>query len=286
MTLNLDKKTELMDNFLKEMQSSEFSQDIIPILQSLTSIEIGFKMLKNKEPDIGISKIGGTPDLPRSIGWRNYQQKYKTIKTNFLLMSKEIEVTKEKPLVFVAQINLKDVKPYDYEGLLPEEGILYFFYSPDQNFKHPVVQYYNGSIGGLQKTEFPKSFDKEDRLKSFELVAEPAVDVPDYMYHYFKDVIDYESMLPFYLYFDDKFAIKMLGYPNFYFTYPNEFVDREVKIKKSYAKDRDWILLFQIGSIQKANLNWGDSGKLYYWIRREDLLNKQFDKVEMVLLEE
>lgn len=275
-----------MDNFLKEMQSSEFSQDIIPILQSLTSIEIGFKMLKNKEPDIGISKIGGTPDLPRSIGWRNYQQKYKTIKTNFLLMSKEIEVTKEKPLVFVAQINLKDVKPYDYEGLLPEEGILYFFYSPDQNFKHPVVQYYNGSIGGLQKTEFPKSFDKEDRLKSFELVAEPAVDVPDYMYHYFKDVIDYESMLPFYLYFDDKFAIKMLGYPNFYFTYPNEFVDREVKIKKSYAKDRDWILLFQIGSIQKANLNWGDSGKLYYWIRREDLLNKQFDKVEMVLLEE
>src|SRR5690606_37098978 len=107
MTLNLDKKTELMDNFLKEMQSSEFSQDIIPILQSLTSIEIGFKMLKNKEPDIGISKIGGTPDLPRSIGWRNYQQKYKTIKTNFLLMSKEIEVTKEKPLVFVAQINLK-----------------------------------------------------------------------------------------------------------------------------------------------------------------------------------
>lgn len=45
----------------------------------------------------------------------------------------------------------------------------------------------------------------------------------------------------------------------------------------------DWVLLLQIGSDDKADMSWGDSGQLYLWIRRDDLRARRFDSAWMVL---
>ena len=58
---------------------------------------------------LGESKIGGRPDLPKSISWATEED--------------------GKPLSFIAQVNLAEVSSYDVDNLLPRKGILYFFYS-------------------------------------------------------------------------------------------------------------------------------------------------------------
>lgn len=46
----------------------------------------------------------------------------------------------------------------------------------------------------------------------------------------------------------------------------------------------DWILLFQIDSIYNSEfeLIFGDNGRLYYYIREEDLKDKKFEKFQFI----
>ena len=45
----------------------------------------------------------------------------------------------------------------------------------------------------------------------------------------------------------------------------------------------DWMLLLQVDSDDNANMMWGDAGRLYFWIRKQDLSEGLFDKVWMIL---
>ena len=49
------------------------------------------------------------------------------------------------------------------------------------------------------------------------------------------------------------------------------------------ATASDWLLLAQIDSDDEADMMWGDSGALYFWIRREDLVARRFDAVRALL---
>lgn len=55
-----------------------------------------------------------------------------------------------------------------------------------------------------------------------------------------------------------------------------------------YARNEasnDWVLLLQIDTFFKYDFEFClcDGGRLYYWIRKEDLKNKNFDNVWMIL---
>lgn len=46
----------------------------------------------------------------------------------------------------------------------------------------------------------------------------------------------------------------------------------------------DWILLLQVDSDEVGTgMCWGDAGRIYYWIRRQDLAAKNFDNVWLIL---
>ena len=45
----------------------------------------------------------------------------------------------------------------------------------------------------------------------------------------------------------------------------------------------EWLLLAQIGTDEGAQMMWGDSGQLYLWIRREDLVAREFDAARLIL---
>lgn len=56
---------------------------------------------------------------------------------------------------------------------------------------------------------------------------------------------------------------------------------KRIPLKPQYAnKASEWILLFQVDIISNSEfeLMIGDSGRLYYYIRKDDLMNKRFDK--------
>jgi uncharacterized protein YwqG len=45
----------------------------------------------------------------------------------------------------------------------------------------------------------------------------------------------------------------------------------------------DWQLLLQIDTDENADMMWGDVGRIYYWIRRQDLERRDFDNIWMIL---
>ncbi len=65
------------------------------------------------------SKWWGDPDMPENM-------QYPTIEVT------EDGETFDYPLTFICQINCEDIAPFDKEGKLPHEGMLYFFGAIDE----------------------------------------------------------------------------------------------------------------------------------------------------------
>jgi len=56
------------------------------------------------------------------------------------------------------------------------------------------------------------------------------------------------------------------------------------RAKELRAGARDWLLLLQLDSEDQApGWMWGDVGRLYFWIRVQDLRARKFERVWMVL---
>ena len=86
----------------------DFKKIITEILDNLKKNEITISTKFNNNSEIvDKSKIGGKPYLPKDFTWPYYQ---------------------ELPLSFLAQINLEEVSSLDKDKLLPDKGMLYFFY--------------------------------------------------------------------------------------------------------------------------------------------------------------
>ena len=58
---------------------------------------------------------------------------------------------------------------------------------------------------------------------------------------------------------------------------------RDPRAKALQAGTLDWLLLLQIDSDDALQVMWGDTGRVYYWIRRQDLAARKFDRVWTIL---
>ncbi|MEI8011663.1 MAG: DUF1963 domain-containing protein [Candidatus Omnitrophota bacterium] len=81
---------------------------------------------------VGSSKIGGFPDLPSGVEWP------------YSLKDKE-------KYRFVAQFNLKELVSFDEEGVLPKDGMLYFFI----DFGSGTVLYSSSPVDQIVRAEVP-----------------------------------------------------------------------------------------------------------------------------------
>lgn len=107
----------MVDNHLREQISELIRQKSHPRLSSAIeqyvkgSLVLTTAAQLDDQIAIGKSKLGGMPDLPSDAKWPDW---------------------KEKPLSFIAQINLSDLPSSEFLDVLPENGILSFFYSAEQ----------------------------------------------------------------------------------------------------------------------------------------------------------
>ena len=90
---------------------------------------IGITLEKSEKVLFCASKWWGDPDMPENM-------EYPAI---------EVEEDGERydyPLTFVCQINCEDIAPFDKEGKLPHEGMLYFFGAIDEwlGYESPTRQ--------------------------------------------------------------------------------------------------------------------------------------------------
>ena len=249
------------------------------------SIELKFKF--GGKIQCGCSKFGGKPDVPKDFEWESY---------------------KGKPLAFIAQFDLRETARYDDDWLLPRAGLLSFFYELDTmewgydpGTLDCACVYYFPPEESLSPAEFPEDLAEEFRLNEARIVMnskrsypcpEDDIELPlteDELDEYF-DI--YDEMTPEY----PETSSKLLGHPELIqgaIGTQCEMVSRGVYMGRGMpdipdelkGDGKDWILLFQLDSFDNEScpLMFGDGGRIYWYIKKDDLKNKRFDKAQLVL---
>jgi uncharacterized protein YwqG len=229
---------------------------------------------------IGASKFGGNPDLPANFAWPKGS---------------------EKSLHFIAQFNLPELPPGVTEGL-PSVGMLYFFYDmnaqpwgfdPKDGDGHRVL--YLESEAGLSRTSPPDDIDYDEAVLECHLEVAKTLSLPSDP----PNGLSYEEHRSKWdAYFDlTDGRHQLLGLPNeiqnpmelecqlasngLYVGDPSGYQDIRARAHKDGAAD--WRLLFQMDSDENTGVMWGDVGTIYYWIRKQDLAVKRFDKTWLIL---
>ncbi len=269
-----------------------------PLLRN--TIRLYQKRTDEKDIAIGQTKIGGRPDLPQEISWITETNIVETREKKFLIFSSKKKEIITKPLSFIAQINLSETLPLDKESLLPKTGFLYFFYSAEQeawgfdykdNNKFKVI-YWNGNVTELQRIDFPNDLPDYSRYKPCSVEIKSEISIPSYGHEIYNDFEDEEDDKFWEEVYEDGNLNKLLGYSDniqgemelecelvtngLYCGDPSGYNDPKAKELEPNAKN--WRLLLQIDSNEENEMMWGDSGRLYFWIRKDDLINKNFDK--------
>jgi uncharacterized protein YwqG len=244
---------------------------------------------------LGRSKIGGRPDLPKNIEW--------------------VSVThgdKRFSLLFIAQFNLAEIKPYDEENLLPASGILYFFADSIWNgfiTNEARVIYFDGDLSLLERKTFPEDIPPTlpqewgERFDACAVTFVPEVNLPGHDANWVEPDIpegktwgelselEQFSSYAFPNHHTYGFIVnRLLGYN---YGVPEDMqLDCQLILetgrpynatpeqRQSAEQHKgDWQLLFQMDSDENAGMMWSDAGVICFYIRRQDLINKNFDHV-------
>ena len=237
---------------------------------------------------VGASRLGGEPDLPPGAEWPRKAG---------------------APLSFVAQLDLSELAPYDVEGVLPTDGLLSFFYDATTQQAWGFDPEDRGSWElrhvapdeELRRTPAPDDLDRAGRLRpvgwrprgelAFATFDSLAVDRLGLTRD---ETIAYSDLLET----DDETIHRVLGHPD-----PVQSGEMQLECQlaangvwcgspEGYEDPRvpgltpgaaDWQLLLQVDSQEETDMMWGDLGRLYVWIRDEDLAARRFDRTWVIL---
>jgi len=145
----------------------DFKEIMLEMLNNVKKNEITIFTEPNEDNEIlNKSKIGGKPYLPKDFVWPYYQ---------------------ELPLSFLAQINLEEVKSLDKDNLLPDKGMLYFFYeleTQEWGFKPENIGYskvlYFEDTSNFELTDFPEDMEDYNIVPEFKVNFKSNISYPAY----------------------------------------------------------------------------------------------------------
>lgn len=235
------------------------------------------------------SKIGGLPNCPSGIAWPTW---------------------KEKPLAFIAQLDMCELANFSNITGLPKTGCLLFFYDVESNTwgfdpldrgswqviysELPLAEactaappeldsdYYFRPIALQPKLiqSYPTSERVELDLKGapisiydceYELRTEAFGENPEHQIGGYPNPIQSDEMeLECQLVTNGLYCGDSTGY-------------LDPRAKQLEAGAKEWKLLLQVDTDDNASMMWGDCGRLYFWIRESDLAKRDFTNVWMVL---
>ena len=265
--------------------------DLKKLISSLgkTEVVLSVEEEDNSRPDA--SKLGGKPYLSKDFTWPKFSDE-----------------GEERPLSFLCQINLAAFKEYDRDGLMPEKGMLYFFYDceafrwgfdPEDKGCARVV--YFEDTAGFAPMDWPEGIEEDYIVPEMALAFAPRMSYP--MYEELEIHSDVECEWDDYDEVLEKLGVdldaeehKLLGYANIIQnemlsecervscglycgnpeSYQNTPEDEEIAILRGA---KDWTLLLQLSTLEKDDweLMWGDCGMLYFYIKKQDLAQKRFE---------
>ena len=239
----------------------------------------------------GASKLGGVPDLPPGTTWPEL---------------------KGEPQSFIAQIRLDDVRQYDSEKVLPQSGMLWFFYDAQQETygADPAdrggwqVLFKDGDLSNLQKPSFPVKLPATSKFNAcspgfaseITFSQQPPLEISDLDWTD-EDQKKYESVLSSFASQTGRITPRhrMLGF--------SDTIQDDMRLQCQLASNgltdindpkaaaltkgaTEWQLLLQVDTDEEIGMRWGNAGMLYYWIKLADLQTRHFDASWLVLQSE
>ncbi len=196
------------------------------------------------DPLFGKSKWWGQPDMPEDMQYPE-------------LMVDDDGIVYDDPLTFISQIRCEDIAPYDKEGILPREGMLYFFASLDYFLGASESLAYPG-MGEWHPQYFRVLYAPHcDNLHTHRILYDDGreVGLP-------AEAIDFSPCE------QDEDGTRLLGQP---------YID-EVRENMPHT-----ISLLQIDEDDRWNLIFHDCGMVNFLITKEDLQKQRFDKAKCYL---
>ncbi len=273
----------------------ELQQLLKPLLQNAIYIVKSRKYDPKKH-----SKLGGKPLLPADLAWPYYQTQ------------DEEGDPVSYPLAFLAQLDLSELAPYDTEHRLPDRGLLSFFYEMNtmcwgfspEDIGSARVFYFDGKPEELLEVEFPPELAEEWQIPEAGIKFKSACNLPDFeeFDEYCSTDADWEDYakackrLGARMDGDAEETIKLLGYADLIqssMLYECEAVTSGIYCggTEGYSEElqerhreasKDWTLLAQFGSLSDE-IMFGDCGCIYFYIKKEDLAARRFDRVHLIL---
>ena len=259
--------------------------------QARPTVFVATESSSQKKPALGASRIGGDPDLPAGLPW---------------------PLREGRPLSFLAQFRLEDLSGFEPQGLLPARGQLYFFYDAVEcpwgfDPKHRGGwKVFHSAAPTLVPSAAPKSLAESGRFGPCTVRFEAGSTLPSVHSGYVHSLGLSDDEVDAYVELEQK-----VGGPvapgdgcHRFFGHPDQvqgdmedecqFVSNGIYCGGSdYYDDpraaalqpgaKDWRLLLQIDSDDRAGMMWGDLGMLYFWIREQDLRSGSFEEVWTVL---
>lgn len=262
------------------------------VLEEFSAPSVAFSLEPERAVGVGDSKLGGTPELP----------------ADFKLPSDH------PPVDFLLQINLAEASPLDQIPSLPSSGLLSFFYDlKEQPWGYDPKRldgfrvHYTPADVPLVRTPMPRPdfVLEEHRITCTTGLTLPHIGSRAYeQFDKLADLNDGEAEA--YFAFSDEVERlgrqaggnhHLLGHADnvqgdmqleaqlvtngLYCGNESGYKDPRRKALESGADD--WMLLLQLDSDDTAEFMWGDSGMLYYWVRKQDLAVNRFDRVWMTM---
>ena len=196
----------------------------------------------------GLSKFGGKPDLPQGVEYPMIEY------------TDDDGKVYEDPMFFVCQLRCEELASHDPQNLLPHSGMIYVFAEIDYFLGHLNSEY--GGLGKWDKRFFRVMYYDARwciRLDTHTVLCSDGV-TP---YGLPKERITFEEGAD-----PNSDGIRLLGMP---------YIDDVREAMPEY------INLLQIDEVDRWHLTFHDCGTLNFLIRREDLQNRDFNKVECYL---
>lgn len=259
---------------------------------------VGFDVAPSANNDaIGESRLGGVADVP----------------DGFVIPS-----AKGRQLEFLLQLNLEGLPRHGLSERLPTSGLLSFFYDlkeqpwgfdpkeldgfrvfhfPDRTMLRPsevrsefslassALQFwrawslpsYSSRVGDRFQDELRSALDSDEEVDNLYSLSQalfrceaPKPEGPSHRIGGYSHNIQGDMQLEAQLVMNGLYCGNATGYND----------PRRADLEPSCE---DWQLLLQLDSDDDAGFMWGDCGMLYFWLRHQDLANRDFARVWMSL---
>jgi uncharacterized protein YwqG len=235
---------------------------------------------------LGGTKLCGRADLPSDAPWPTFR---------------------DRPQMFVAQVNLAEVSALMDETPLPRSGLLSFFWSADlwptgyeSDEKGGGAIIYTPSGSDLERRDHPTELSAMSRERATPLRPTMELTLPPVgslefegielspeegeIYHQFMYELDsdrepvHQLLGHFSPAQPGHLQQRICQFASNGFDGPRRYDSKDPLAVELMKGAGEWRLLFQVDSDLSVDLSWGDMGRQYWWITRDDLANRRFDR--------